>query len=42
MLEALLKQENIQYDLEAMLTEGKIKGGCSSKKGQGNGIGGSA
>ena len=38
MLEALLKQENIQYDLEAMLTAGKNKGGCSSKKGTGNGI----
>mgnify|MGYP000450017204 FL=1 len=32
MLEALLKQENIQYDLEAMLTEGKAKAAVSVKK----------
>ena len=32
MLEALLKQENIQYDLEAMLTEGKIKAAVPVKK----------
>lgn len=32
MLEALLKQENIQYDLGAMLTEGKIKAAVPVKK----------
>ena len=32
MLEALLKQENIQYDLEAMLTEGKIKAAVPVKR----------
>lgn len=32
MLETLLKQENIQYDLEAMLTEGKIKTAVPVKK----------
>lgn len=32
MLEALLKQENIQYDLEAMLAEGKTKAAVLAKK----------
>ena len=32
MLETLLKQENIQYDLEAMCPEGKIKAAVPVKK----------